>query len=447
MDEREHEARQSLLVDIASRKKPSEQFAQIREEYSSYALTTKKADRARLEEAIHRIYAASSLFENAPKMIWLSPCQFLITAFILRQEFVTIDGITPLSSCLSNDCQLTRYLNQFINDIEKRSGTYFPNAVRRALDRTARFDWSGMESNSLWTTIILELIRNSSLTDDQVRSAFGPPSGNSAVWYAIVPDLIESALEETISAGPEAARASAIMQHAAEISKANPLWIKIAGFLRLAVDEVEKLERHAIHSPLTDGQELAKIAALRNMGYDIHYDESYLEALKSGGWWLPFDEICLLCDNPIKLHLDDRGRLHNQHGAAIAFEDGKESFYVQGFRVPKSLIDGTMDSHEIDAVSNIELRRIMIETIGLDKYLQNSDLEKVHEDNYGTLYLKRVQFDEPMMVLKVINSTKEPDGSRKEYFLRVPPDMVTAREAAAWTFGLSGREYNPSRET
>jgi hypothetical protein len=50
-------------------------------------------------------------------------------------------------------------------------------------------------------------------------------------------------------------------------------------------------------------------------------------------------------------------------------------------------------------------------------------------------------------MVEVVNSTAEPDGSRKRYWLRVPPEMQTAREAVAWTFGLSEREYDPTTET
>jgi hypothetical protein len=50
-------------------------------------------------------------------------------------------------------------------------------------------------------------------------------------------------------------------------------------------------------------------------------------------------------------------------------------------------------------------------------------------------------------MVEVINATPEPDGSRKRYWLRVPPYMRTAREAVAWTFGLSGKEYAPDKET
>jgi hypothetical protein len=55
--------------------------------------------------------------------------------------------------------------------------------------------------------------------------------------------------------------------------------------------------------------------------------------------------------------------------------------------------------------------------------------------------------DEPLQMVRVKNSTPEPDGSYKHYFLRVPPDIATARAAVAWTFGFSSDEYDPSIES
>ena len=49
-------------------------------------------------------------------------------------------------------------------------------------------------------------------------------------------------------------------------------------------------------------------------------------------------------------------------------------------------------------------------------------------------------------MLEVVNSTPEPDGSFKHYFLRVPR-LGTARDAAAWTFGMTADDYGPIIET
>jgi hypothetical protein len=55
--------------------------------------------------------------------------------------------------------------------------------------------------------------------------------------------------------------------------------------------------------------------------------------------------------------------------------------------------------------------------------------------------------DEPLTMVRVINSTAERDGSRREFFLRVPHDMRTARASVAWSFGLKPMAYAPVQET
>jgi hypothetical protein len=71
----------------------------------------------------------------------------------------------------------------------------------------------------------------------------------------------------------------------------------------------------------------------------------------------------------------------------------------------------------------------------------------VHRDETGVLYRKEFLNDEPLVMVKVINSTVEPDGSFKSYFLRVPPSMTTAREAVAWTFDMSPESYELDEQT
>ena len=50
-------------------------------------------------------------------------------------------------------------------------------------------------------------------------------------------------------------------------------------------------------------------------------------------------------------------------------------------------------------------------------------------------------------MVEVLNSTAEPDGSWKTYWLRVPPTMRTPREAIAWTFGMTKEEYAPAMQS
>jgi hypothetical protein len=69
--------------------------------------------------------------------------------------------------------------------------------------------------------------------------------------------------------------------------------------------------------------------------------------------------------------------------------------------------------------------------------------------------------DEPLVMVKVVNSTPEMDGSFKDYFIRVDPNCrpmlddnkfgdpqeLTARNAVASTFGKKGEEYDPVFQT
>ncbi len=66
---------------------------------------------------------------------------------------------------------------------------------------------------------------------------------------------------------------------------------------------------------------------------------------------------------------------------------------------------------------------------------------------FGTLWRRDVKGDEPIVILEVVNSTREPDGSFKHYWLRVPPNMKTAHEALAWTFDIEPAKYAPLIET
>lgn len=53
----------------------------------------------------------------------------------------------------------------------------------------------------------------------------------------------------------------------------------------------------------------------------------------------------------------------------------------------------------------------------------------------------------PLVMVEVINSTPEPDGTSKRYFLRTDPSCRTARQAIAWTWGMKAKEYCPEIET
>lgn len=62
--------------------------------------------------------------------------------------------------------------------------------------------------------------------------------------------------------------------------------------------------------------------------------------------------------------------------------------------------------------------------------------QKLHVDDFGTLWRIPLPGDEPLVMVEVVNSTPEPDGSWHTYWLRVPPTMATAKQAVLWTHDL-----------
>jgi hypothetical protein len=102
---------------------------------------------------------------------------------------------------------------------------------------------------------------------------------------------------------------------------------------------------------------------------------------------------------------------------------------------------------QIQAETNAEVRRVMLEHFGYDRYLRECKAAKVHSDECGVLWRVSMAGDEPLVMVEVVNSTPEPDGTRRTYFLRVPPNTTTARAGVAWTFGLAEEEYAPLAQT
>lgn len=158
-------------------------------------------------------------------------------------------------------------------------------------------------------------------------------------------------------------------------------------------------------------------------------------------------EFCMICDRPKVLLVDDENRPHCETGPFCRWRDESALYSIHGVRVPKWVVEhpDRITPKAIDSEPNVEIRRIMIDRMGVAKYL--ADAPVIHSDDFGTLYRKEQANDEAILMLKVINSTPEPDGEYKDYFLRVPPDMKTARQAVAWTFGKKEHEYDPCVET
>jgi hypothetical protein len=127
---------------------------------------------------------------------------------------------------------------------------------------------------------------------------------------------------------------------------------------------------------------------------------------------------------------------------------------VHGVRVPARVIEApeTITVADIDAENNAEVRRVMLERFGEARDIEESGGKCIDQSfdtkgNVRQLWRKDIPGDEPIVMYRCINSSVEPDGTRKIYRLRVPPTIRTAREAFDWTFNLQGQNYDLVLET
>lgn len=173
------------------------------------------------------------------------------------------------------------------------------------------------------------------------------------------------------------------------------------------------------------------------------------QVCRSAGWWWPFEKVAVVCERPVALHRDEAGRLDRGDGPALAFPDGFALYAWRGMPVPAAFLEElrTLTPERIRAEENAELRRVMLEYHGYDRYLADSGARPVHRDETGTLWRIDLAGDEAVVMVEVLNSTPEPDGTHRTYWLRVPPTTREAREGVAWTFGLGAEVYAPLRET
>ena len=174
---------------------------------------------------------------------------------------------------------------------------------------------------------------------------------------------------------------------------------------------------------------------------DVHKKyEQWERAAKLGGFRWMHHEFCMVCDFPDILARDEQNRPHSDTGPSHRWSDGWELYFVHGVRVTEQIVmhPQTLTAAQIDAETNAEVRRVMVDRFGRARYMRETQAILVHElpDNYfirglqgAKLYRKDRADDEPLIMLAMQNSTPEPDGSIKEYMLQIEPTAYGGKAA------------------
>lgn len=181
----------------------------------------------------------------------------------------------------------------------------------------------------------------------------------------------------------------------------------------------------------------------------------------------PYDEFAIVVRFPEAIHVDEEARLGRMGGPAIEWRDGTGTYAINGRMIPKVTATGKLTFKKILAQNNAEVKRVLISHFGEENFLKELGAEEVARDDYGILYHgERLPGErEIFAMVAVVNSTPEPDGSYKNYYLRVSPQAATPHAAIAQSFRMGTDEsariddwrlaslshgnwaYNPSVET
>ena len=164
----------------------------------------------------------------------------------------------------------------------------------------------------------------------------------------------------------------------------------------------------------------------------------------NAGWLQPHAQTCWLSERPDRLSADVNDRLHHPSGPALRFRDGFSAFAWRGIEVPRTLIERPEEitPAAIDAETNVQIRRCMIEIMTPRRYVAEGGAKRIAEDETGILWRRTWLAHDAWAAVEVINATPEPDGTRKHFFLQVPPNLQTARAAVAWSYGMQPEVYD-----
>jgi hypothetical protein len=223
----------------------------------------------------------------------------------------------------------------------------------------------------------------------------------------------------------------------------------------------ERWNANAVSTAAESVRSAARAVALAGVGVDPADPSDRDMAERIVAIWLPFLDafeaglfFCwitprdILCVPKASLSVVN-GRLHREDGPAVAWPTGERYWFWRGVPVPDWVIEdpGSITPKTIRDEYNQERRRCLIERFGTARFIREAGAELISHDQYGHLWRCNFGDDDPYTLVEVVNGTPRPDGTRTTYFISVPPEMETAHQAVAWTYGLSPEQYQHVERT
>ncbi len=246
----------------------------------------------------------------------------------------------------------------------------------------------------------------------------------------------------------EAAK-DAVCRAYANVGLTEPTQFFVADSPMSAIDIIQKMDpeksKYDIFNEMFYGNHEASWLSF----YDYFKEVVGLEVCKkldpifdlaqNAGWVSMYDDVVVFQHRPEKIKFDEQNRLHCEDGPAIRYRDGYGVYAWHGVRIPSEWIEHKADLTPKIALTwnNIEQRRCACEIIGWARILRELKSEVIDADDdpsIGTLLEVEIPDIGKEKFLQVLC------GTGRTFALPVPPNMKTALEANAWTYGLDGKD-------
>jgi len=175
--------------------------------------------------------------------------------------------------------------------------------------------------------------------------------------------------------------------------------------------------------------------------------QAVIDQARCGRWW-PMPDGVWASDNPVEVHVDDDGELHNETGPSVRWSDGVEMYHIHGYIMPRYIIldHSTITLEMIEGEGNAEYARILRELYGTSRYLSDIGAEVLDMDVVPTDLLSPA---ESSTIQRALMRDREgsvflvsSDGSTERvYCMEVLPFTRTCRQAYDQLRGWSPGDF------
>lgn len=167
---------------------------------------------------------------------------------------------------------------------------------------------------------------------------------------------------------------------------------------------------------------------------------SWEAAAIHGGFRVMHEEFCIVSDFPEVIRVDNENRPHCENGPSHRWRDGWSLYHWHGVSIPSEWVEDRSSLTPQIALTwkNIEQRRAACEILGWDAILTALDAKTINVDGDPEIG-ELVEVTLPEIGRERFLRVR--CGTGRRFALPVPPEMKTALEANAWTFGIDAIDF------